>query len=285
MLANILKSTFVIFVWTTILSACEHESDDVNISNLLEQDLTGTWLVNTAAEVYDVSSGDYLHTFFEARVYIFQDSGQFIEVSQCSNFGEIDSLGTKTTDSFDFDSFGEVVFTRTENGQLVRVIEYEVPYNPDLFVKQRGTLSKISNNITTDNGALELIGPISVVEDNNVCVAQNIFSTGDNSTYYIIVPFDTGNISLQFTVKAPFAVGHHEFVKFSDVGVFSGFGISSSSDEFLLTVGTDSLFPDFADIEITDVSSDNIGGNFSFIGIDGGNYSGTFQLAPLDNPL
>ncbi|MEE9492776.1 MAG: hypothetical protein V3W04_05300 [Gammaproteobacteria bacterium] len=280
-----MKDMFVFLMCTIILSACKHQSDDDDVSNLLAQNLSGTWLNSAEIEVYDISTRDYLYTFFEARTYIFQDSGGFVEISNCASFGETDYLATKTVDSLSFDSSGEAIFTLIENGQLVRKKEGVTPPGQNTLWKLRSTLSKVSNEITVDNGALELIGPISVAEHDHVCVGQNIFSTGDDSTYYISVPFDTGKISLQFRLSAPLMTGSHEFVRFSDIGVFSGFSIASNSDQFLLATGTHWLLPDSANIEITDSSVDNIEGSFSFIGIGGENYSGSFQLNPIDKPL
>ena len=126
---------------------------------------------------------------------------------------------------------------------------------------------------------------MSVVEDNNVCVGQDIYSTGDNSTYFIIVPFDEGYISLQFALRAPLVTGSHEYALFSDTGIFRFFAIESNSEQFLQVVGANWLTPESAKIEITDASLENIEGSFSFIASDGGNYSGTFQLTPIDHPL
>jgi len=143
---------------------------------------------------------------------------------------------------------------------------------------RRYHLEKLSDDVDVDNGSLTLDGPVSATNTDHVCQYHYYSNFGDENTYEVLIPYYNDYISMRFTHMAGLTTGIHNWTPWVVGAEILNFDITGGPGNFWDTVGSNTLAPASATINITNSTDSNIAGSFSFIGQDAGNYTGSFSI-------
>ena len=274
-------SKAIFFAFLVVLAGCGDNKSD-SLSETDESDLSGTWLHTQVQYVYDRNSGEYISTEYYESTIILSDTGVGMTTSECSLYQQHDYLGKKGDDYINLQiapsapTYFQVAKDKFET-ELDRDINSS--YSTNTKVDKRLTIEKLSSNVVIDKGLLVLNGPISINEYSHVCVGKK-YSTFNSTVYYDLhVPFDDYNLIMQMKFSAHPSVGVLTYTKENtEASILNEFDVSSTSSYFLDRVDSSTLAPDNVLVNVHQSSEDVLSGEFSFLGHDGGDYSGEFYI-------
>lgn len=275
-------SLIILFAVNTLLTACTTEDSNLNFSEDTDDDsLSGTWLAISKATYFDLNDIKTGSSTNYSFAYITESPTEVL-FSTCHKYYDPSStpiIHTREGDQLqDIGNFYEP-FTIIDNQTLTHT---SIQPLSDSSVLYENTYRKINSAAISTGASLNINGPVIASSTTETCVLQTI--NDNNESYYhdILIPLDTGRMSLSIGTTQPLAIGNYVYdIKERDNSpIFYSFLISSFDNNFTNTVGSNYLTPDVAILNITASSSDFIKGSYSFTSQSGGNYSGDFSFTP-----
>lgn len=264
-----------------LLSACTDDSNVQDQINVLEMDLSGTWLLVNETHYYNTDTKDYLYSNYYESTLIFQDNGRTVSYNRCYDYGvHTGSVAIKSETHF-YLNINENGFTPQEDGSFYFELPVENdPYRPNLDIVRATSLSLISTEVLLDNGLLSITGPISANEDSQVCINQQYNNISDGESYDILIPYDNDYLYVSISSTQKLEVGTYEFTDdFQSFPIYS-FSITSLANTFQTNVGHYFVLPATATIVITEATENSYTGTFEFI-YNENNYNGSFEINPI----
>ncbi len=252
-------------------------NDGQEESSIRDMDLTGTWDFIRESRIYKISTGEYLYSNYTEHTYIIEETDDGTTYSRCWDYGGYNQFAVKTDEHLYFsinDSgyylVGENSFEHTEE----RIDEFD----EDLEYKIVDSLVKRTSSIVIDSGNLALAGPVSASENSHACLYKNTNSRGDERSFELIVPFGDDSLMMYLAFHGELLVGSYDYIQYNDDNQIYSFDVSSNATEFSTIVGSNTLYPNSASINISESSELFLKGIFSFTGQYGNDYSGTFEI-------
>ena len=270
--------TVIPFLLTLVIAGCSNSSDsDPDTQNRLNSiDLTGTWLINSETETYKTDTGEYLSSDFVRFKYVLEETDVGVKYDRCWEYGDVSPYGIKTEYRF-YMNASDNGFSLQDDGSLKRITEFERDYQPGFNFKSIETLTKISNQVSVDNGTFVLNGPIVSAEYDHVCLWQVHSNIGDRHTIEVVTPFDNDSISLHVDLQGDITPGTYQYTNYNDPSQVT-IDISSNSAAFRDQVSSTTLAASNVEVVIIESSSAKISGTYTLTGQDAGMYSGEFEI-------
>ena len=149
----------------------------------------------------------------------------------------------------------------------------------DIEYNKKQSLVKLSSSVMTDQGSFALNGPVSMYEQNRVCLGRAYSSVSDIEYFHLYIPLE--DIYVEFV--AGFDTRPQPGVLTFDrqnpeETMVNRFDVFSNAESFVSTVGSNTLSPDNVELVITESSAEVLSGTFTFSGQDNQNYSGEFYI-------
>jgi hypothetical protein len=278
---HVKKSNILVVLMLLHISSCDTE-DSINQNVQVNDNLTGTWISKSVEETFDNPTNQLSSNTVYSTVYI-TESDADIQISACEYYSNTFVAPiTLIKKNNLLESVGIVTepYSIVSPNELTRIF---VISSSTSTTSYNQTLTKASSTINMSRGSLQLDGPISANNQNHVCVVQR-FGTdpAQGSNLNVIIPFDDDILNLDIIFSKPLSTGDYQYVRSVTDGSndLSNFGIYSNSNIFWSLLGTNGLFPNLANLTITNSQPEFIEGDFSFIGLDGNNYTGSFSATP-----
>ena len=271
--------TVILFLFALAIAGCSNSSapDSDTQNSLNSTDLTGTWLINSETEIYKTDTGEYLSSDFLRFMYILEETNVGVKYDRCWEYGTNSSLyGIKAEYHF-YMNPSDNGFSLQDDGSLKRIIEFERDYQPGFNFRSIETLTKVSDQVSVDNGTFVLNGPISSAEYEHVCLFQGHSNIGDRRTIEIVTPFDNDSLSLHFTFQGDITPGTYQYTNYYDPSQVT-IDISSNSAAFGAQVNSNTLAASNVEVVIIESNSAKISGTYTLTGQDAGMYSGEFEI-------
>ena len=245
--------------------------------DLVQIDLSGTWVVVNEIRKRKANTGEYLSSEFIEFKFILEDTDDGVKFDRCWEYGGIYSpYGIKTNERFYMDSSDEG-YVLVSNDTLRQISNYEDDFQPGFDFESISTLSKIAEGVEVDDGVFVLSGPVSVDERDNVCAWQVYSNIGVFRTIEVIAPYENGSILLNISLIGDITEGEYQYSDFWDVGPVK-IDVTSSVEAFWDQTGSNTLAPENVIIDFSISSEDFMSATFSFLGQDGGDYAGEFEV-------
>lgn len=249
-----------------------------NTPSIQDVNLTGTWKMTKAEDVYKDSTGEYLYTTYTEQTYVLADTADGVKYERCFEVGGRAPYGVKTATRF-YMNVNDNGFTLVNPDQLVQYSQYTQDSNPGFTYKATTTLERISSDAVTDNGQLVLSGAnANVNETNTVCYFYVYKNLGTDRHLEVIVPYDDETLAMTMDYSGDLKVGSYSYVQYNNNNQIYSFGVDSNSTAFETAVNSNTLAPSQASITITHTANSLLEGSFSFIGQDAENYTGSFSI-------
>lgn len=267
---------------TLLISSCASDEFSTNDAINNENDtLLGTWVLKSLNTTYDINTNEVLGVSTITSTIFISDSNSGLKLHRCTSYLNpfVEPLELIEEDGFlDYAQYPGEGYTISETKELIR--EYNYTYG-NTRINYKETLTRSSVDIDTGRGMLSITGPLNNENQNHVCLEQTIWENEDVHRYRLSIPMDTGYIELTLDLNQPVTVSDYQYNEFSiNQQTLLYFDVSSNSDLFINTVGSNTLSPSVADLTVTMSTANTIKGNYSFIGQDDGSYNGSFELAP-----
>ncbi|MDH5446261.1 MAG: hypothetical protein OEY52_11950 [Gammaproteobacteria bacterium] len=268
--------TFIIFSFTLI--ACNHSDDNSSEESVSLKDIkiSGTWLMSTERQLYKTSTNEYLSSTYISENYIFEDTDKGVKYSRCRNYGRIPLYGIKTDTRFYLNIMDNGFSLNNEN-VLEQITEYNNEWEPDFHYKSISKLTKITDTTLVDNGTLIVNGPVSLEEYNHICILAVSYSLGHSKIFEIMTPFDDDYISLRLDTYDKVTPGVFEYEERHQESLVK-IDLHSNAQKYWNIVGSNTLAPSNATINLIEYSDTKISGSYSFTGLDNESYSGEFDI-------
>lgn len=271
-----------IFFSSILLSACgggSNSSEQNAQSNidLLDVDISGTWLYTSDTDIYSVDTDEFLWTSINARIYIFNDMDEGVEYSRCEHYGTFAYYGVKTPSGFLMDGNSDLYKMVSENRMVRNSMESNEWYS-DKYSKTTHTLKKISSDVVLDWGELRVQGDfISIEQSENVCFDYTYRLIEEYPKYLnIIVPYFGDNLTLSLTYTGDLTPGTYKYQQGNLGNQFIYIGLHSSALEFVNDHPDYAYQPASGTIVLTKVESGYVVGSFELYGGNGEDYTGEF---------
>lgn len=256
----------------------ENSNPDVMVS----ENLTGTWVSTSIEDIENTFTMQHSTSTVYSTLYI-TESGADITIVNCEKYSVPIYAPiplVKEGDLLKFVGNIDTPFTIISPNELNRTYVISDSYG---ITNYNQTLTKTSSSIDLSRGSLQFDGPISANNKDHVCLIQR-FGTdpSQGSRQKVIIPFDNDFLEFGIGVTEPLVAGDYQYDSgiSGSSNVLYSFNIYSNADTFWNQLGTNGLFPNLADLTITTSQPELIEGNFSFIGLDGGSYTGNFSAVP-----
>lgn len=275
---------FIIFTLTCFLVACNSdsskESQNSTAISFDELNLTGTWEILTETRKVRTDNAAEVSISYRRNTYIFEDTIYGVEYNNCYEYGNFHKgFGVKSDNLFYMSTYdsAEVGFSAVDENQLQRVFTSEDESSPGFTFYETQTLTRISVNPELDNGSFVLNGPVTVAEYDHICLEESYTLLGNIYTVNLNMPFDDDALSIYLRFIGDIKVGSYSYEDYSDTEAVD-LDISSNSNVFWDVIGSNTLAPNNVTIDITEVTSSKMVGNFILTGQDEGQYSGEFEV-------
>ena len=260
--------------------SCASE-DGSNQSLQVNADLTGTWITASVEESFDNATGQHAVNTVYSTVYI-AESDADIQMSGCEYYSDpvvAPFVLLRDSDVLRYLGDAYTPYLIVSPNELSRTF---VESSGSLITTYKQTLSRTSAAIRLSRGSLVLDGPISASNQDHVCLEQRSGAgPSSGSVLHIIIPFDNDILNLHIDITGPVSVGDYQYSRaIGNSNALEYLNVHSNSAVFRSQLGTNGLFPDAASLSITVSQPALIEGEFSFTGIDGGDYTGSFSVAP-----
>jgi hypothetical protein len=280
LMKNVFPLFFALFFLssTVMVSGCSNSSDSgLDTQNSLNSiDLTGTWIVENETETYKTDTGEYLSSDFVRFKYVLEETNIGVKYDRCWEYGATSPYGIKAEYHF-YMNPSDNGFSLQDDGSLKRITEFERDYQPGFNFRSIENLTKISDQVSVDNGTFVLNGPIANAEYDHVCLWQAHSNIGDSRTIEILTPFDNDSLSLRFDFQGDITPGTYQYTNYYDPSPVT-IDISSNSDAFWAQVDSNILAASNVEVVIIESNNTKISGTYTLTGQDAGMYSGEFEM-------
>ena len=277
-----MKPTHLLLYLCFILSAsCASEDTDDEAEEIVEN-LSGTWLLQSEITIFDVNSGLKIGSSTTYSTFFIAQSDTDISITSCAHSLDPTRMPLtliKDDNTLLFSNDIDEPFTIISSNELSR--QYELTSSSDRSTYDQ-TYTKISSTIAYDQGHLKLNGAVNADNSHQVCLNLTVGENNDFYKYKISIPLDNQFVTFSIGSTQALIEGDYQYdinAAGSSPVIFS-FDVTSNTDIFASSFNTNTLSPDFANLEITASQPDLIEGNFSFISQIGGDFTGTFSFVP-----
>jgi len=273
----------LLFLCFTLAASCATEDAEDETEEEKTESLNGTWLVKSVDTSYDLTSDLKTGANTAYSTLFITESETDISVISCTHSlssTRIPLILIKDNDTLTFESYPSESFTIISNSELTR--QYEETFSSNRIVYEQ-TFTKISSTLDYDRGSLQLNGPISADNSTQVCLQQIVHENNAIYRFDVSIPLDNEFVTFSTGSTQFLSVGNYQYDFYSSdpSPVLFSFDVSSNADIFWSNISSNTLGPDYADLEITTSQANFVDGNFSFISQVGGNYTGTFSFVPF----
>lgn len=247
--------------------------------NLLDVDISGTWLYTSNSDIYSVDTDEFLWTSIVVRTYVLIDLDEAVEYSPCERYDDLISYGVKTESGFLMDGDSDAYRMVSEN-KLSRNSVESSEWFPDQYSKTTHTLDRISSNVELDWGELRVQGDfVSLAQTEHVCFDYAYRLIEEYPKYLnVIVPYFEDNLTLSLTYTGNLTPGTFTYEQGNLSNQFIYIALRSSALDFVIDHPDNVYQPESATIVLTDVDSEFVAGTYELYGANGEDYSGNFAV-------
>lgn len=271
-----MKSAIPLFL-AFIISGCSSNSESDTQNSLSNIDLTGTWVIENEIETFKTDTGEYLSSEFTRFKYVLEETDIGVKYDRCWEYGGASSpYGIKTEYNF-YMNPSDNGFSLQDDGSLQQITEFERSSEPGFNFRSTATLTKVSNQVSVDNGTFVLNGPISNTEYSHICLWEGYRNIGGRHQISINTPFDSDSLSLSLSFQGNITPGTYQYTNYNDASQIT-IDVTSNADLFWTQINSNILAPKNVEITIIESTTSKISGTYTFTGQDEGMYSGEFEM-------
>jgi len=256
-------------------------SNDRNL-NLDLLDLTGTWTSFREDRVVEISTGEYLLSYYHQKRFVLEETDRGVKHSRCEDYGDFrKNYGVKTSKNFYMhptDSL-DTGFQAIDENTLIQATVSEAEVHPGFRYESTEILTRISNGVVLDSGTLIYNGSINFAEYSHACVDAWSSSSDDYKVLIFSSPYGDGNIDFTFILNGEVVPGDY----YEDDDVSSDivdFYISSSASDATDVGEIDLLHGSTRETTVSVIESneDRFSGTFSIVDYQDKTHTGEFEI-------
>jgi hypothetical protein len=264
-----------------LISGCSSDKSavkKVDEIDLTDIDLTGTWEFITETRTTKISTGEYLQSDFYTGTMLFDDNENGVQFNECHDYGGAASYGIKTKKNLYLHIWDDG-YKLLKGGRLQKISHSENEYQPGFSFETITTLSKISEEILLDSGALILNGAVSVEEYSHVCLSQYYSNIGVSKSLELFARYGDSYLSFRLDMMDEISAGQYQYeYRYNGSHKPLLLDVYSGASEFDAVVNSNTLSPRDVTINVFEISEERLMGSFDFIGQDDSSYSGEFEV-------